>query len=334
MGLIGFLYLAFEEALLGMPVKKSSLSRTIIGLQTGLVLLSLYVTQSSAKSLQAKQGLPLGNQIAGWLVLRKFSSFINRGADIIVASLLVPFLHALDPISHYLHRLVIIFLAFAPTFIILTISYEALFFVVFCITVLTWVRLEHLIYTNGSIQPEEVPTNSLVKSTKPALTENAKPTEQVVSLYRSLTVADARPSLFTLYLLQSAFFSTGNIASISSFSLDSVYRLIPVFDPFSQTALVIFKILIPFIILSAAMGVLNKRLGFAPGALFMGLIVFGDWLTINFFWMVRDEGSWLEIGETISRFMIVSCLCVFAAALESGSGLLVGNVDDGEVTKV
>jgi len=148
--------------------------------------------------------------------------------------------------------------------------------------------------------------------------------------YRPLTFSDIRPSLFTLYLLQSAFFSTGNIASVSSFSLDAVYRLIPVFDPFSQGALLILKILVPFVILSAALGVLNKRLGFAPGALFMGLIVFGDWLTINFFWMVRDEGSWLEIGETISRFCIASGLCVFAAAIEGGSSWLVGDVDDGE----
>jgi phosphatidylinositol glycan class N len=255
-------------------------------------------------------------------------------ADSVVASLSIPFLHALDPISHYLHRLLIIFLAFAPTFIILTISYEALFYVAFCIMMLTWVRLEHLISTNTpettTIQPQD-PAKPLSKKAKKAAAEAAatKSTEKG-SLYRSLVISDARPSLFTLYLLQSAFFSTGNIASISSFSLDAVTRLIPVFEPFSQTALVLYKILIPFVFLSAAMGILNKRLGFAPGALFMGLIVFGDWLTINFFWMVRDEGSWLEIGETISRFIIVSCLCVFAAGLESGSGWLIGGVDDGE----
>lgn len=230
--------------------------------------------------------------------------------------------------------MLVIFLAFAPLFIILTISYEGLFYVVFCALMLTWVQLEHLIYKEVSqITPniQETPKNNRT----PAVKAGAKSSSPVTSTassapakaYRPLTISDIRPSLFTLYLLQSAFFSTGNIASISSFSLDAVYRLIPVFDPFSQSALVIFKILVPFVILSANLGILNKRLGFAPGALFMGLIVFGDWLTINFFWMVRDEGSWLEIGETISRFCIVSALCVFAAGIEAGSSWLIGDVD-------
>jgi phosphatidylinositol glycan class N len=242
-------------------------------------------------------------------------------------SVLVPLLHAYDPIQHYLHRMLVIFLAFAPTFVILTISYEGLFYIVFSIMMLTWIRLEHLIYEEVSQVAPEIKQQP--RKSGDAKSSSKGNTSQATQ-YRPLTLADARPSLFTLYLLQSAFFSTGNIASVSSFSLDAVYRLIPVFDPFSQGALLILKILVPFILLSATLGVLNKRLGFAPGALFMGLIVFGDWLTVNFFWMVKDEGSWLEIGETISRFCIVSALGVFAAAIEAGSAWLVGDVDEGE----
>jgi phosphatidylinositol glycan class N len=232
-----------------------------------------------------------------------------------------------------LHRLLIIFLTFAPTFVLLTISYEGLFYVAFCITLLAWVRLEHLVYQHVSketVAIEKVPAANNRKGT--AASQVSK--EASSTLFRPLSLSDTRPSLFTLFLLQSAFFSTGNIASVSSFSLDAVYRLIPIFDPFSQAALLILKILVPFVLLSAALGILNKRLGMAPGALFMGLVVLGDWLTINFFWMVRDEGSWLEIGETISRFCIVSAIGVFAAALEGGSAWLVGDVDEGgEVLK-
>jgi phosphatidylinositol glycan class N len=145
--------------------------------------------------------------------------------------------------------------------------------------------------------------------------------------YRSLTLTDARISLFFLTLLQSAFFSTGNIASVSSFSLDSVYRLIPIFDPFSQGALLVLKLMIPFALISANLGILNKRIGVAPSALFMVVMAVSDVLTMHFFWVVRDEGSWLEIGSTISHFVIASLLCVFVAMLEGVSELFIGGVE-------
>lgn len=52
----------------------------------------------------------------------------------------------------------------------------------------------------------------------------------------------------------------------------------------------------------------------------------GDYLTLRFFWKVRDEGSWLEIGESISMFVIASGLCIFVAALEGLSGTFVRGV--------
>lgn len=40
--------------------------------QIGLVLLAMVVTRSSALSLQAKLGLPRGNQVVGWIVLSEY----------------------------------------------------------------------------------------------------------------------------------------------------------------------------------------------------------------------------------------------------------------------
>lgn len=232
--------------------------------------------------------------------------------------MVMPFLHRLQPNNHYLHRLVIIFLTFAPTFVILTISYEGLFYFTFCVTLVTWVRLEHRIYKSTKAEPlANKQTNG-----HPVL-----PVSLTSSPYRALALADARVALFFLTLIQSAFFSTGNMASVSSFSLDSVYRLIPVFDPFSQGALLMLKLMIPFALISANLGILNKRLGVAPSALFMGVMAISDFLTLHFFWVVRDEGSWLEIGSTISHFVIASLLCVFVAALEGVSELFIAGVE-------
>lgn len=296
-----------------------------------MVLLSVIITRSSIDSLQAKQGLPLGNQVVGWFVLCKYwlpsmvccqSTPVSDHFTITGSSLLLPFVHRLKPNSHYLHRLVVIFLTFSPTFIILTTSYEGVFYFVFCITVLTWVQLEHAIYDH-----------SLSKQQAKEHTQIQKQPHQDYS-YRALTPSDARIALFFLFLLQSAFFSTGNIASISSFSLDSVARLIPVFSPFSQAALLILKILIPFAIISVNLGILNHRLDVAPSALFMVVMGISDVLTLNFFYMVKDEGSWLDIGTTISHFCIASGLCTFVAGLEFLSGALIAGVEFEKVKKV
>ena len=233
----------------------------------------------------------------------------------------MPFLHALNPRDHYLHRLVVIFLAFGPLFIILTISWEGLFYFAFAVTLVSWVRLEHRIHQTFSPYSTLGSNQIALDITSPLEPAIAAANDREIAFqtadYRSLTLSDARICLFFLYLLQSAFFSTGNIASVSSFSLEAVSRLIPVFDPFSQGALLILKIFAPFVLVSANLGILTRRLKLHGGSLFAVVMGIGDYLTLRFFWNVRDEGSWLEIGESISMFVIVSGLCIFVAALEA-----------------
>lgn len=263
----------------------------------------MYVTRSTALSQQAKAGLPRGNLVVGWLTL--------------ITSLLMPLAHRFQPNRHYLHRLLVVFLTFAPTFVILTISYEGLFYTAYCITLLTWVRMEHY----GQKFLDEPAKNGDANGTTKS--QSTSPT----SRFRPLKLSDARVALFFFVLLQSAFFSTGNIASVSSFSLESVCRLVPVFDPLSQGALLILKLMIPFALISANLGILNKRLGVAPSALFMVVMALSDVLTLYFFWVVKDEGSWLEIGSTISHFAIASLLCVFVAALEGVSAIFISGIE-------
>ncbi|KAH7327876.1 phosphatidylinositolglycan class N [Stachybotrys elegans] len=306
---LGLLYLAFEDYILADFTSASSSCpscshceiRTNVFCQVGLIILSIIVTYSSSMSLETGNGLPLGNQIVGWIVL--------------VSSLLMPLTHRLQPRPEYMHRLVMIFLTCAPTFVILTISYEGLFYVAFSVLLFAWVRLEYNVYKSGKMQPDAKADTPMVRRA-----EGASQT------FRPLALSDARVALFFLMFLQSAFFSTGNMASVSAFSLESVNRLWPVFDPLSQGALLILKLMIPYAVLSANLGILNKRLGVAPSAFFMVVMAIGDVLTLYFFWVVKDEGSWLEIGSTISHFFIASMLCVFVALLEGVSGLFISGI--------
>lgn len=236
----------------------------------------------------------------------------------------MPLVYRRESNKNYLHRLVVIFFTFAPTFVIFAISYEGLFYVAFSVTLVAWVRLEYGVYTKSTNKMGVITEND----TGNGSTTEIKPIpDHLPSPYRPLMLADARVALFFFVLLQSAFFSTGNVASISSFSLESVSRLLPIFDPFSQGALLILKLMIPFALVSANLGILNKRIGVAPSALFMVVMALSDILTLYFFWVVKDEGSWLEIGSTISHFAIASLLSVFVAALEGVSAGFINNVE-------
>lgn len=81
---LGLLYLGLEKSLLvqtapsdaGLGAAKTdNVSRAILGVQVGLVALAMLVTRSSVASLQAKQGLPLGTQMLGWVVLGESSVY-------------------------------------------------------------------------------------------------------------------------------------------------------------------------------------------------------------------------------------------------------------------
>ena len=80
MFVVGALYLVYEKSILQQSTASTTglasssadgISRTILGVQVGLIALAMVVTKSSVTSLQAKQGLPLGTQIVGWIVLGK-----------------------------------------------------------------------------------------------------------------------------------------------------------------------------------------------------------------------------------------------------------------------
>ncbi|MBW0489364.1 hypothetical protein O181_029079 [Austropuccinia psidii MF-1] len=249
--------------------------------QLAVILITLLITISSMIKLRQKQGLPVFNQAVGWILF--------------VGSSIVPLFFTSSRTSSPeptiftpTARLIEIVFAYAPVFIVLSISYELLFYLAFSISLLVWLELESRLVVFNDAKDRHAGHGASSKQ------EVIKPTSRFL-------LPHTRLSLFFLFFIHVGFFGTGNVGSLSSFYLEPVYRLVPIFNPFLMSILLIIKILVPFLIVSSVFTVLTSQLGLPKFSLFISSLVISDILTLNFFFLVNDSGSWLEIGQSIMK---------------------------------
>ncbi|KAJ2099592.1 Glycosyl phosphatidyl inositol anchor synthesis [Coemansia sp. RSA 455] len=298
-----------------------AIDRLVILVETLLVGIATFLGPITSKETERRGSLPRFHQLACWAIL--------------IVSTLLPFVHgsrlnrsARD--QHYLYRLVTIYLAFAAPFVLLTVSYESIFYFSYSVVLLLWLSIERALYyekaENQLLAPTEQTRLSDLALQRSVSSTARQRGAQTFAASRKLGLSDMRTSIMFLFFVNVAFFGTGNVASLASFSIDSVYRLITVFDPFMMSVLLLFKIFIPFFLVSAVFGVLNRSLELPPFSLFLFVLSTTDVMTVNFFFLVRDDGSWLDIGMSISHFCISGMFVLFTIVLFVLSHALVGRV--------
>uniref|UniRef100_A0A3B3ZVM6 GPI ethanolamine phosphate transferase 1 n=1 Tax=Periophthalmus magnuspinnatus TaxID=409849 RepID=A0A3B3ZVM6_9GOBI len=133
-----------------------------------------------------------------------------------------------------------------------------------------------------------------------------------ITKIRQLKLDDIRRSYFFVFFIITAFFGTGNIASIN-FDPASVYCFLTVFNPFIMGGLMMWKVIIPFIIVMCTFEAIQVTTQLSS-RLFLIVLVISDIMALHFFFMVQDYGSWLDIG-TISHYVIVMSMTIFLMIL-------------------
>ncbi|XP_042025713.1 GPI ethanolamine phosphate transferase 1-like isoform X2 [Salvia splendens] len=202
-----------------------------------------------------------------------------------------------------LSRLTSIFLGFAPAFLLLSIGYEAVFYGALALALMAWILFEnaylHISQTSKSSSSTSAMEDDLI----------------LESNERCLRLSDMRIPLAFMVFFNIAFFGTGNFASIASFEISSVYRFITIFNPFLMAALLIFKLLIPFMLVVCTFTAITKMVKVPLLGCYFLVIICSDIMTVHFFFLVRNTGSWMEIGNSISHFGIMSAQVVFVLLL-------------------
>ncbi|XP_069324028.1 GPI ethanolamine phosphate transferase 1 [Eulemur rufifrons] len=262
------------------------------GLQMLSTVLSMYVVHSTHSSLLKKQGVPLMNQIVSWATL--------------ASSLIVPLLSS--PVLF--QRLFSILLSLMSTYLLLSTGYEALFPLVLSCLMFVWIYMEQETLQRSGV------------SCKQKLTSIQFSYNTDITQFRQLYLDDIRRAFFLVFFLVTAFFGTGNIASINSFDLASVYCFLTVFSPFMMGALMMWKILIPFVLVMCAFEAVQLTTQLSSKSLFLIVLIISDTMALHFFFLVKDYGSWLDIGTSISHYVIVMSMTIFLVFLNGLAQLL------------
>ena len=157
-------------------------------------------------------------------------------------------------------------------------------------------------------------------------------TPQVVSLVPNentktksmATYKDVRQTFFCLFFGILSFFGIGNIASINTFDLSTVYCFLTVFSPFVMATLMILKMMIPFIFVGCVYNSILLLLNRSLKTNLLLMVIMSDIMGLNFFFLVRDSGSWLEIGISISHYIIMMVMVMAVVVLLGVARLLTG----------
>ncbi|TRY73706.1 hypothetical protein TCAL_00914 [Tigriopus californicus] len=193
--------------------------------------------------------------------------------------------------SKAFERLLRVSMALMSSYILLSLTYEGLFLLTLIITMAIYILMEF---------HENVYHQKLLEFTL----DSSQPRKAV-------SIRDVFRSFLFLFFSIVSFFGTGNIASLNTFDPKSITTLVSVFSPFLMGGLLLSKVLIPFLVVACFMYLMISITRLDGKAMFLMVLLFSDWMSLHFFFLVQDQGSWAEIGTSLSHFIIAEGTVIF-----------------------
>uniref|UniRef100_A0A8C0GVY7 GPI ethanolamine phosphate transferase 1 n=1 Tax=Chelonoidis abingdonii TaxID=106734 RepID=A0A8C0GVY7_CHEAB len=184
-------------------------------------------------------------------------------------------------------------------------QYEALFPLVLSGLMFSWIYMEKevLQHYGDSLKP------------KLAVLNFSYATD--ITQFRQLHLDDIRRSFFFV-----SFCLVWKAVIMTHFDPASIYCFLTVFNPFVMGSLLVWKIVIPFVLVSCAFEAVQVTTQLSSKSLFLIVLVISDIMALHFFFLVKDYGSWLDIGTSISHYVLVMVFTIFIMLLSGLAQLL------------
>lgn len=206
-------------------------------------------------------------------------------------SVLSFFTPLLSSTNNWYHRAWSVFFGLASPFLLTSISYEFAFYWVVGIVCALWIVKE---------------TNDLKSETHLAV--DGAPEVREIATFLPLG------GRFVILALL-AFFGTGNFASLASFKIASAYRFLTELNEYTMGGILMVKTMIPIMLVFFALRCICIRASIDMTRVLLWLLAVGDLVTLHFFFLIRTQGSWLEIGNDMARFVLGNVFVVMATCI-------------------
>ncbi|VDN59320.1 unnamed protein product [Dracunculus medinensis] len=215
----------------------------------------------------------------------------------LISWLLIPctFILPLFAPKYIVGRLISWFSAISLPYSLLSVSYESFFLFIFFILLWIYIRIQFEFSNNNNYW-----TNMCFSTRKDF---NNCGTSKV-------TLMTFKQALVLITLVETAFFGTGNIASLNSFNPSSLRCFISIFSPFTMAALLIFKIFLPCFAIAIVFAFIIHMKNASVANLSCLVLIISDAMAAIFFYRLVDDGSWLEIGMSISHYVLSMAISI------------------------
>ncbi|XP_014290514.2 GPI ethanolamine phosphate transferase 1 [Halyomorpha halys] len=243
----------------------------VSAIQLFLTPLLLSNIYSTSNSIRIGEGLPLGNQCTSCWLLVLFLGLIYYGPKSVISQFIT---------SSY---------SVGLTFLIFSSSYEAIFPLLLAVNLLCWIFFERMIDIRYSTWPVSI----------------------LVCDEIGLHSHDFRRSFFFVFYIMLSFFGIGNLASLNSFDMSWVHSFTRSFSPLIIMSLMVLKILLPLFLVTSAFRSVCYITKAHSKMLFMIALLICDSIAVQFLLSVNNKGSSLEIGISISHFLIMQSIALF-----------------------